>query len=129
MAEYVNSNEETIDVGEPIIFENKTEASFDVSVGVVFRKSGLYRVSVYGRNVFIQNEPERKKGKWIENTFCSECGWIHEVESGFIGSVEDFNYCPNCGADMRKKEPEHKGHTMEEFMYGQDPGSLEDGSL
>lgn len=46
-------------------------------------------------------EPERKKGKWIENTFCSECGWIHEVESGFIGSVKQFNYCPNCGADMR----------------------------
>ena len=45
---------------------------------------------------------ERKKGKWIDNTFCSECGWIHEIESGFIGSVNQFNFCPNCGADMRE---------------------------
>lgn len=44
----------------------------------------------------------RKKGKWIDNTFCSECGWVHEVESGFIGSVKQFNFCPNCGADMRE---------------------------
>ena len=49
---------------------------------------------------FASAEPERKKGKWIEDTFCSECGWIHEVESGFIGSVNQFNYCPNCGARM-----------------------------
>ena len=46
----------------------------------------------------------RKKGKWIDNTFCSECGWIHEVESGFIGSVNQFNFCPNCGADMRGEQ-------------------------
>jgi len=49
-------------------------------------------------------EPERKKGQWIDNTFCSECGWVHEVESGFIGSVEQFNFCPNCGADMRGEQ-------------------------
>lgn len=40
----------------------------------------------------------RKKGKWVDNTFCSECGWIHEVESGFIGNVNQFNFCPNCGS-------------------------------
>jgi len=68
-----------------------------------------YYVSKYGQGipvVYLEDikdaptiEP-RKKGKWIENTFCSECGWIHEVEPGFIGSVNDFNYCPNCGAEM-----------------------------
>lgn len=47
-------------------------------------------------------EPERKKGKWIDDTFCSECGWTYEVEPGFIGSVKQFNFCPNCGADMRE---------------------------
>ena len=49
-------------------------------------------------------EPERKKGKWIDDTFCSECGWTHEVESGFIGSVKQFSFCPNCGADMRGEQ-------------------------
>ena len=51
-------------------------------------------------------QPERKKGKWIDNTFCSECGWIHEVEPGFIGSVEQFDFCPNCGCDMSVGEQE-----------------------
>ena len=45
-------------------------------------------------------EPERKKGKWIDDTYCSICGWANEVESGFIGSVEGFNFCPNCGKEM-----------------------------
>lgn len=43
-------------------------------------------------------EPERKTGKWIDDTYCSECGWVHTVEPGFIGSVEGFSYCPNCGS-------------------------------
>lgn len=46
-------------------------------------------------------ESKRKKGKWIDNTYCSECGFVNEVESGFIGPVNSFNFCPNCGADMR----------------------------
>lgn len=72
-------------------------------------------------------EPEQKKGKWIYNVNsesiseewdCSECGqWI----------FEKTNYCPYCGAKMEEElEPEP---TMEEFMYGQDLGNPEDGSL
>ena len=45
-------------------------------------------------------EPERKKGKWIDITKdggcflykCSECSDLF---------LEDYNFCPNCGADMR----------------------------
>ena len=49
-------------------------------------------------------ENERPKGHWIRKTVdrgfnadwvCSECR--HRVYSDFV----DFNYCPNCGADMR----------------------------
>lgn len=31
---------------------------------------------------------------------CSECGseWSYDAETG----VSDFNFCPNCGADMRE---------------------------
>ena len=52
-------------------------------------------------------EPERKKGKWIavDDYFnrisgrCSACGWeAHMYEDDVVG----MNYCPNCGADMRK---------------------------
>ena len=48
-------------------------------------------------------QPERKKGKWIDETFkpwglvyhpykCDQCGEHSEADS---------NFCPNCGADMR----------------------------
>ena len=62
---------------------------------------------------------ERKKGKWIEFDSdedkydiikCSHCKHIFTVDSyhwSDIGFVkDDFNFCPNCGADMRGEEDE-----------------------
>lgn len=48
---------------------------------------------------------EYKKGKWIEIKYtfhhkCSNCGWINNADSG-------YNFCPNCGADMRGKQNEN----------------------
>ncbi len=51
---------------------------------------------------------ERKKGEWIrldeypddESLKCSECGVV--LEDWTMGAF--FNYCPNCGADMRGEE-------------------------
>ena len=48
---------------------------------------------------------ERKKGEWMrlgeypdgESLKCSECGVV--LEDWVMGAF--FNYCPNCGADMR----------------------------
>lgn len=50
-----------------------------------------------------------KRGKWIENAGyggwgdtiyqCSECGSERTCETGI--SI-DWNFCPNCGADMRE---------------------------
>jgi len=48
--------------------------------------------------------PARKKGKWKKEYFgamydtCSECG--RRVTSGYF----EFNYCPNCGAEMESEE-------------------------
>ena len=49
-------------------------------------------------------QPERKNGKWIDVRCgtvslwaCSKCGEVY---------AENFHYCPNCGADMRKGENE-----------------------
>ena len=53
--------------------------------------------------------PARPKGKWKETgyetgalgityrqTQCSNCGWEHALPMW-------WNYCPNCGADMREE--------------------------
>ena len=48
-------------------------------------------------------EPERKKGEWIEDGYydlpcvCSYCGTAGERK---------WNFCPNCGADMRGDDDE-----------------------
>lgn len=53
------------------------------------------------------------RGKWIpvgvddmdEGMYkCSECGSEHFFPEILLGIPAD-NYCPNCGADMREKEP------------------------
>ena len=50
---------------------------------------------------------KRKKGKWIDDCSCSICHWIHEDDKGFA-LLTNYNFCPNCGADMRKeKEDAH----------------------
>ena len=38
-------------------------------------------------------EPERKKGKWIDDN-CSECGF-------YVHHGDMRNFCPNCGAKMK----------------------------
>ena len=44
-------------------------------------------------------------GEWIYNQYhtweCSNCSF-HPFK-GFIPKEPGFNFCPNCGADMRKK--------------------------
>lgn len=50
-------------------------------------------------NLAIKALEERQKGKWITKphvhgvTYCSECD--------FELKIDDTNFCPNCGADMR----------------------------
>lgn len=57
--------------------------------------------NVYADNVTKLESKVPKMGRWKYNnkigTFkiftCDQCGWNSEAE---------FNYCPNCGADMRE---------------------------
>jgi hypothetical protein len=52
-------------------------------------------------NGYEDGKNERPQGEWIntrppemsDNIVCSLCGY---------DSIASFNYCPNCGADMRK---------------------------
>lgn len=54
------------------------------------------------RNIPAADVVERKHGKWVEKPFllgttneCSLCGNYYGMPHG------KFNFCPNCGADMR----------------------------
>lgn len=103
MAEFVGGEPVSVGVNEPITFENKTDTAFDVSCGIVFRKSGLYRVSIVRRYISITVEPERQRGRWIEyipeHGKCPFCG--NQVD--LLGGKAN-NFCGECGADMRQKE-------------------------
>ena len=61
-------------------------------------------------------EPEQKKGKWIRGdqdkllgrAFCSVCNeWEYQASN--------FNFCPNCGADMR---PDNAPLADDDSIYG-----------
>ena len=55
---------------------------------------------------------ERKTGAWVETygkygNFrhqCSECGEMFGMPFDFEGKYYPYNYCPNCGADMRGED-------------------------
>ena len=60
-------------------------------------------------------QPERKKGNWIDGEHdqwmngvfalrCSECNGGYHLSSEHVIGV--WNYCPNCGADMRGGDDE-----------------------
>ncbi len=46
--------------------------------------------------------PEQKKGKWIvkEEDWRKQLEWDECSECGFT-TTKQYNFCPNCGADMR----------------------------
>lgn len=52
-------------------------------------------------------QPERKRGRWIKVngtaincSACHRCSW----SLSFDDTVRRFNFCPNCGADMRGEQ-------------------------
>lgn len=47
-----------------------------------------------------------KHGRWVVEPdakvmHCNDCNWVFEYYGGL---EEEWNYCPNCGADMRGGE-------------------------
>ena len=100
---------EIVEKGKTVTFENKTDTAFDVSVGIVFHKSGLYRISITDEKVSVEVEQERtagpKRGKWERwvanedqtNSLwrCTSCGRVVADRKYFL-----WKYCPNCGARM-----------------------------
>lgn len=53
------------------------------------------------------NVRENVTGKWLERDRCHiECPFCHSVWADFENMVEYFNYCPQCGADLKGEKNE-----------------------
>jgi len=50
-------------------------------------------------------QPERKKGKWIVSHIPDSMLWECN-QCGFDCGAHSFNFCPNCGADMKGEKNE-----------------------
>lgn len=63
-------------------------------------------------------QPDRKKGNWvygedeygIDGYHCDKCGFFvpWDYTHKFISYIEDYNFCPSCGADMRGSNNEYE---------------------
>lgn len=53
MAEFLGGEEKIVSKNKPHVFVNHTTSSFDVDMGVVFHKSGIYKVSLLGKRTIV----------------------------------------------------------------------------
>lgn len=60
MIEYIGE-EKVVNKDEPLIFENKTDSTFDVGAGIIFRKSGLYEVLIVGNKTIVSKVSDYKE--------------------------------------------------------------------
>ena len=75
-----------------------------------FLAKGMITAAVYVERL-PSAKPERMRGKWIygedeygiDGYHCDKCGFfvLWDYAHNFINYIEDYNFCPNCGAEMR----------------------------
>lgn len=53
MAGFIQSAEQFISANESVVFVNNTDSNFEVGTGIIFRKSGLYEVSIVGNRITV----------------------------------------------------------------------------
>ena len=62
---------------------------------------GLEWIPVYHIKELPSAQPERKKGKWIDDK-CSACGYKCSACGYRVEPWNNTPYCPNCGAKMER---------------------------
>lgn len=94
MAEYVNED-------NPVIVKNETDSDFNVGVGIVFRKSGIYEISINDKTTTVTKISERKTGRWIDHVEDGyvECPFCHSA-TNCDDNISELHFCFSCGARM-----------------------------
>ena len=65
---------------------------------------GIFAECEKNLNALQSAQPERKKGKWIKwdfKTFGAFGDWEYKCSNCEKVYGGEYNFCPNCGADMR----------------------------
>ena len=86
-----------------------------------------------GTDIYETYSQEYALGTKNPEIFCNSCKAIFSIEddSPYMNCEEDYAYRKQKTKEAwnRRYEPSEPEHTMEEFMFGQDMGNPEDGSL
>ena len=110
---------DTIDRQEAIAHLKKRLIETAINnVGVIARCDSIFGDTADNRigpwlNELPSAQPERKRGKWIEDDDgwdgviwrCSECDALFALTDG-TPEENEYNFCPHCGADMREVDDE-----------------------
>lgn len=63
MAEFIGGDTSYIKPGEVIAFSNKSESPVEVGTGIIFKKDGVYKVTVKGNKILVEKDNLRKDNK------------------------------------------------------------------
>lgn len=89
-------------------YEDKDWDRFDCQELPVAKHWDGHREENVTRLLSLPNVRPVRRGKWVESksmmevVYCSECGFRTIYGAGPDGLGRNYNYCPDCGADMRE---------------------------
>ena len=108
MSDLISRQAATEALDEQIEQCNKALGSFDISPKDEYAIK-VERASLEAYKEQLENmpsaQPERKNGKWIVSHIPDSMLWECN-QCGFDCGAHSFNFCPNCGADMRGEQDE-----------------------
>lgn len=97
------------DIAEQVTQQSENAIMQAVNMYVQVDKAELIRALEYDRGQYkkgyadAKRDYERPQGKWIDTGNMEEY-WAEEYQCSICGAKDHWhNFCPNCGADMRKE--------------------------